>query len=68
MFGEADNVRSFVHVSIKQWNTELTPGNKRLGNVKIRNGIFQGDSLSSLLFVLVIIPLILVLRQRHPTK
>ena len=54
-FGVAVNVRSFVNASMKQWNTELTAGNQRLGNVKIRRGIFQGDSLSPLLFILVII-------------
>ena len=48
---------------MKQWNTELTASNQRLGNVKIRRGIFQGDSLSPLLFVLVMIPLTLILRQ-----
>ena len=63
VFGVAVNVRSFVNTSIKQWNTELTAGNQRLGNVKIRRGIFQGDSLSPLLFVLVMIPLTLMLRQ-----
>ena len=63
MFGVAVNVRSFVNTSMKQWNTELTASNQRLGNVKIRRGIFQGDSLSPLLFVLVMIPLTLVLRQ-----
>ena len=63
MFGVAVNVRSFVNASMKQWNTELTASNQRLGNVKIRRGIFQGDSLSPLLLVLVMIPLILVLRQ-----
>ena len=62
MFGVAVNVRSFVNTSMKQWNTELTASNQRLGNVKIRRGIFQGDSLSPLLFVLVMIPLTLVLR------
>ena len=31
--------------------------------MKIRCGIFQGDSLSPLLFVMVMIPLILVVRQ-----
>ena len=63
MFGVAVNVRSFVNTSMKQRNTGLTASNQRLGNVKIRRGIFQGDSLSPLLFVLVMIPLTLVLRQ-----
>ena len=61
--GVTVNVRSFVNASMKQWNTELTAGNQRLGNVKIRRGIFQGDSLSPILFVLVMTPLTLVLRQ-----
>ena len=63
MFGVAVNLRSFVNTSIKQWNTDLTASNQRLGNVKIKRGIFQGDSLSPLLFVLVMIPLTLMLRQ-----
>ena len=63
MFGVAVNVRSFVNTSMKQWNTELTASNQRLGNVKIRRGIFQGDSLSPLLLVLVMIPLTLMLGQ-----
>ena len=63
MFGVAVNVRSFVNTSMKQWNTELTASNQRLGNVKIRHEIFQGDSLFPPLFVLVMIPLTLVLRQ-----
>ena len=63
MFGVAINVRSFVNTPMKQWNTELTASNKRFGNVKIKCGIFQGDSLSPLLFLLVMIPLTLVLRQ-----
>ena len=46
MFGVAINVRSFVNTPMKQWNTELTASNKRFGNVKIKCGIFQGDSLS----------------------
>ena len=63
MFGVAVNVRSFVNTSMKQWNTELTASNQRLGNVKIRRRILQGDSLSPLLIVLVMISLTLVLRQ-----
>ena len=38
-------------------------GGKDLGNVKIARGIFQGDSLSPLLFVLVMIPLTIFLRK-----
>ena len=63
VFGVAVNVRYFVNASLKQWNTELTADNQRLGNAKIRHGIFQGDSLSPLLFVLVMIPLTLMLTQ-----
>ena len=48
---------------MKQWNTVLTAGDQRLVNVKIKHGILQGDSLSPLLFALVMIPLILVLVQ-----
>ncbi|XP_037787453.1 uncharacterized protein LOC119583012 [Penaeus monodon] len=46
MFGVAVNVRSFISESMKHWNTELNAGQNRLGNVKIKRGIFQGDSLS----------------------
>ena len=63
IFGVAVHVRAFVKASMKQWNTELTAGNQRHRNVKIKSGIFQGDGLSPLLFVLVMIPLTLVLRQ-----
>ena len=48
---------------MKQWNTVLTAGDQRLVNVKIKHGILQGDSVSPLLFALVMIPLILVLGQ-----
>ena len=63
ILGVAVNVRYFVNASMKQWHTKLTTGNQKLENVKIKRGIFQGDSLSPLLFVLVMIPLTLVLRQ-----
>ena len=63
MFGVAVNVKSFISESMKHWNTELNAGQTRLGNVKIRRGIFQGDSLSPILFVLTMIPLTLMLRK-----
>ena len=63
MFGVAINFRRFNSSNMKQWNTELMSGEQRLGNVRIRRGIFQGDSLSPLLFVLAMIPLTLMLRK-----
>ena len=45
------------------WETELTSCAENLGKVKIRRGIFQGDSLSPLLFVICMIPLTNVLRK-----
>ena len=48
---------------MNQWKTELVAGGQTLGNVNIRRGIFQGDSLSPLLFVVALILLSMVLRQ-----
>ena len=44
------------------WKTELISGDINLGEVNINRGIFQGDSLSFLLFVTSLIPLTLVFR------
>ena len=63
IFGVASNVTRLLENSMKGWRTELSSGGVRLGDVNIRRGIFQGDSLSPLLFVLSLIPLTLVLRK-----
>ena len=63
MFGIAVNVRQFLLSSMKKWKTELTSGGQQLGVVNIKRGIFQGDSLSPLPFVLCMVPLSLVLRR-----
>ena len=41
----------------------LCAGNSELGEVDIKQGIFQGDSLSLPVFVLALIPLSLILRK-----
>ena len=48
---------------MKHWSTRLTARGVSLGNVKIQRGIFQGDSLSPLLFVIALILLTLILRK-----
>ena len=63
MFGVADNIISVLSKSMEYWRTELSSGGERIGEVNIRRGIFQGDSLSPLLFVMSLIPLSLVLRK-----
>ena len=48
MFKIADQVVQFIEKTIKTWRVELTAGEKKLEEVKIRRGIFQGDALSPL--------------------
>ena len=55
-------MKTFLTDSMKTWKTELTSAGERLGVIHIRRGIFQGDSLSPLLFVSCMIPLTLILR------
>ena len=63
MFGLASNMVSLLENSMNTWRTELTSGKNVFGEVPIKRGIFQGDSLSPLLFVLALIPLTLILRD-----
>ena len=58
-----NNNNKFLLSSMKKWKTELTSCGQQLGVVNIKRGIFQGDSLSPLLFVLCMVPLSLVMRR-----
>ena len=62
-FGIADNVRNVLEKSMEQWKLSLTSNGEDLGEVDVKRGIFQGDDLSPLLFVLSMVPLPLLLRK-----
>ena len=63
MLGVSSNIRQFLKTAMSSWNTLLTVNGQILGQVNIRRGIFQGDSLSPLLFVAALIPLTVILRK-----
>ena len=63
MLGVADNVRSFLEKSMKKWKLLLTLNGSDLCEVDVNRGIFQGDSLSPLIFVICMIHLSLLLRK-----
>ena len=63
LFGVAENIKSLFLNSMGKWKLMLCSGNSELGEVKIKRGIFQGDSLSPLVFVLALIPLSLISRK-----
>ena len=59
----ADNIANLFENSKETWRTELIAYNESLGEVDIKRGIFQGDSFSPLLFVVVLIPLSIILSE-----
>ena len=63
LFRVAENIKSLLVTSIEKWEVMLCSGNSELGEVEIKQGIFQGDSLPPLVFVLALIPLILILSR-----
>ena len=59
----SENILKFVKRSMANWQTALNSYRESLAKVNIRRGIFQGDSLSPLLFLICMIPLTHVLRK-----
>ena len=50
-------VINFIEQTIKTWRVDLRAGGRSIAETKIQRGIFQGDALSSLLFIIVMMPL-----------
>ena len=63
LFGVAENIKSLLVNSMEKWKVMLCSGNSQLGELEIKQGIFQEGSLSPLVFVLALIPLSLILRK-----
>ena len=61
LFGVAKNIKSLLVNSMEKWKAMLCLGNSELDEVEIKQGIFQGDSSSLLVFLLALIPLSLIL-------
>ena len=57
------NIVNLFENNKETWETELTACNESLGKIDIRRRIFQGDSFSLLLFVVVLIPLSIILNE-----
>ena len=64
LFGVAENIKSLFVNSMEKLKVMLFSGNSESGEVEIKRGIFQGDSLSPLVFVLALIPLSLKAKRR----
>lgn len=63
IYGISRNIVNLMTYSMQHWRVILTANNSNLGEVQIRRGIFQGDSLSPLLFIMALIPMSETLRK-----
>ena len=65
MCGISPLIVEFFAASLGQSYVDLFLNNNCLGNRKIRRGIFQGDSVSPLHFVISLLPLLLLLNKQN---
>ena len=63
MYKISAEVINFIEKTMKTWRVELTAGRRSLAEAKIQRGIFRGDALSPLLFIIAMMPLNHLLRK-----
>ena len=63
MYKISYEVINFIDKTMKTWRVELTAEGRRLAEAMIQRGIFQGDALSPLLFIIAMMPLNHVLKK-----
>ena len=63
LLGVAENIKSLLLYNMEKWKVMLCSGNSELGEVEIKQGIFLFFSLSTLVFVLALIPLSLISKK-----
>ena len=57
IFKISEEVINFIKKTMKTWKMELTAGGRSLAEAKVQRGIFQGDALSPLQFIIAMMPL-----------
>ena len=63
MYKISHEIINFIEKKMKNWRVELKAGGKSLAETKIQRGIFQGDALSPLLFIIAMMTLYCILRK-----
>ena len=59
----SDEVINFTEKTMQTWRVKLTAGGRSIAETKIQRGIFQGDALSPLLFIIAMMPFNHILRK-----
>ena len=63
MYKISHEVINFIDKTMKTGRVELIAGGRSLAEAKIQRGIFQGDALSPLLFIIAMMPIKHLLRK-----